>query len=51
MHGRIPPTASYVTIETDLMGCVTVVEEPFEPEIDHTAYGILSDLFRILNKR
>ena len=41
-------TASYVTIVTDLMGGVTVIEEPFEPEIDHTAYGVLSDLLRIL---
>ena len=41
-------TASYVTIYTDLMGGVTVIEHPFEPEIDHTAYGVLSDLFRIL---
>ena len=24
------------------------IEEPFEPEIDHTAYGVLSDLLRIL---
>lgn len=44
-------TASYVTINTDLMGGVTVVEEPFEPEIDHTAYGVLSDLIRILTDR
>ena len=41
-------TASYVTITTDLMGGVTVIEEPFEPEIDHTAYGVLSDLLKIL---
>ena len=41
-------TSSYVTIDTDLMGATTVIEEPFEPEIDHTAYGVLSDLFRIL---
>ena len=42
-------TSSYVSIMTDLMGGVTVIEEPFEPEIDHTAYGVLSDLLRILN--
>lgn len=41
-------TSSYVSIMTDLMGGVTVIEEPFEPEIDHTAYGVLSDLLRIL---
>lgn len=43
-------TSSYVTIDTDLMGATTVIEEPFEPEIDHTAYGVLSDLLRILKK-
>ena len=42
-------TSSYVTIDTDLMGATTVIEEPFEPEIDHTAYGVLSDFLRILN--
>ncbi len=44
-------TSSYVTIDTDLMGATTVIEEPFEPEIDHTAYGVLSDLLRILKDR
>ena len=43
-------TSSYVTIDTDLMGATTVIEEPFEPEIDHTAYGVLSDLLRILKE-
>lgn len=43
-------TSSYVTVTTDLMGGVTIVEEPFEPEIDHTAYGILSDVLRILTE-
>ena len=43
-------TSSYVTMTTDLMGGVTVIEEPFEPEIDHTAYGVLSDLLRILRE-
>lgn len=41
-------TSSYVTIDTDLMGATTIIEEPFEPEIDHTAYGVLSDVLRIL---
>ena len=41
-------TSSYVTIDTDLMGATTIIEEPFEPEIDHTAYGVISDLFRIM---
>lgn len=43
-------TSSYVTIDTDLMGATTVIEEPFEPEIDHTAYGVLSDVLRILKE-
>ncbi len=43
-------TSSYVTIDTDLMGATTIIEEPFEPEIDHTAYGVLSDLLRILKE-
>lgn len=43
-------TSSYVTIDTDLMGATTVIEEPFEPEIDHTAYGVLSDFLRILKQ-
>ena len=43
-------TSSYVTIDTDLMGATTVIEEPFEPEIDHTAYGVLSDVLRIIKE-
>ena len=43
-------TESYVRITTDLMGAITVVEHPHEPEIDHTAYGVLSDLLRILTE-
>ena len=33
-----------------VMGDVTMVEHPFEPEINHTAYGILSDLLRLLTE-
>ena len=43
-------TMSYVTINTDLTGEMTMVEHAFEPEIDHTAYGVLSDLLRILKE-
>ena len=43
-------TSSYVTIDTDLMGATTVIEEPFEPEIDHTAYGVLSDVLKIIKE-
>ena len=48
MAAIMDATMSYVTVNTDLMGEVTVVEHAFEPEIDHTAYGVLSDLLRIL---
>ena len=49
MAAIMDATMSYVTVNTDLMGEVTVVEHAFEPEIDHTAYGVLSDLLRILS--
>lgn len=41
-------TAAAVTINTDLMGEVSIIEHVYEPEIDQTAYGVLSDLLRIL---
>ena len=41
-------TMSYVTVNTDLTGEMTMIEHAFEPEIDHTAYGVLSDFLRIL---
>ena len=50
MAAIMDATMSYVTVNTDLMGEVTVVEHAFEPEIDHTAYGVLSDLIRILSE-
>jgi len=50
MAAIMDATMSYVTMNTDLMGEVTVVEHAFEPEIDHTAYGVLSDLLRILTR-
>ena len=34
----------------DLTGEMTMVEHAFEPEIDHTAYGVLSDFLRILTE-
>ncbi|MDL2327561.1 hypothetical protein LJC64_02745 [Ruminococcaceae bacterium OttesenSCG-928-A11] len=54
---EVPPTdamstitgaASVVGFTTDLMGKVAVIEYEHKPEIDQTAYGILSDLARIL---
>lgn len=37
-------TTSLVTLTTDLMGRITIVEE--EPEIQQTAYGVFSDILR-----
>ncbi len=42
----ITGTTSVVSIETDLMGTISVVEH--EPEIEQTAYGIFSDMLRII---
>jgi len=42
----ISGTSSAVSITTDLMGTVTVVEN--EPEIEQTAYGIFSDTIRMI---
>ncbi|MDF2948583.1 MAG: hypothetical protein K0R07_597, partial [Sedimentibacter sp.] len=41
-------TTSIVSITTDLMGTVSIVEH--EPEIEQTAYGVFSDLVRVLSK-
>ncbi len=50
LYAAINGTASLVTIRTDLMGEISIIEEIYEPEIDQTAYGILSDLFRLLTE-
>jgi len=42
-------TTSIVSITTDLMGTISVVEH--EPEIEQTAYGVFSDLVRVLSNR
>jgi homoserine dehydrogenase len=44
----ISGTSSVVSITTDLMGTVSIVEH--DPEIEQTGYGILSDLLRILER-
>lgn len=44
--GSIRGTSSVVSITTDLMGKVSIVEH--DPEILQTGYGVLSDLLRIL---
>lgn len=42
----ITGTSSVVSITTDLMGTISIVEH--EPEIEQTAYGVFSDLIRII---
>lgn len=44
---NITGTTSIVSITTDLMGTISVVEQ--EPEIEQTAYGVFSDLIRVLS--
>lgn len=43
----ITGTSSVVSITTDLMGTVSIVEH--DPEIEQTGYGVFSDLLRIIN--
>lgn len=50
LYATVDSTASAITLTTDLMGDISIVEHPFEPEIDHTAYGIFSDLMRIIHR-
>lgn len=48
LYASINGTAAVITIDTDLMGEISIVEHVYEPEIDQTAYAILSDLISIL---
>lgn len=48
MFATINGTAAALTITTDLFGDISIIEHVHEPEIDQTAYGILSDLYRVL---
>lgn len=50
LFSTINGTAACVTLTTDLMGDVSIIEHVYEPEIDQTAYGVLSDLLRILTE-
>lgn len=43
----ITGTTSIVSLTTDMMGTVSIVEH--EPEIEQTAYGVFSDLIRVLS--
>ncbi len=44
----IDSTSSIISIETDLMGTISIVEQ--NPEIQQTAYGIFSDLLTVLKR-
>ena len=48
LYASINGTAAMVTITTDLMGSISIVEHNFQPEVDQTAYGVLSDLLHIM---
>ncbi len=47
-YASIKGTSSALTLHTDLMGAVTVIEH--DPEIEQTGYGIFSDLIRLIRK-
>lgn len=46
IYSNIKGTSSVVTITTDLMGDISIVEH--EPEIEQTAYGVFGDLIRVI---
>ena len=48
LFATVSGTSSVVTICTDLMGAISVVEH--DPEILQTGYGILSDLIRVIRE-
>lgn len=48
MFASINGTAAALTLTTDLLGPISIIEQVHEPEIDQTAYGILSDLYRVI---
>jgi homoserine dehydrogenase len=48
LFASITGTTSVVSITTDLMGTVSVIEH--DPETSQTAYGILSDTLRVIEK-
>ncbi|MGO1371836.1 MAG: hypothetical protein ACTHVE_08275 [Senegalia sp. (in: firmicutes)] len=49
IYANIKGTSSVVTISTDLMRDLTIVEH--DPEIEQTAYGVFSDLLRVIKNR
>ncbi|MGE5678516.1 MAG: hypothetical protein ACM3ZR_10730 [Pseudomonadota bacterium] len=48
IYANIDSTSSVVSIKTDLMGEICIVER--NPEIQQTAYGIYSDVLTLLNR-
>ena len=48
IYASIEGTSSILTIQTDLMGTLTVIEEA--PEVQQSAYGIFADLMAIIEK-
>lgn len=46
IYSNIKGTSSVVTITTDLMGDISIIEH--EPEIEQTAYGVFGDLIRVV---
>jgi len=48
LYSTVNGTSSILSITTDLMGKLTIIEE--EPEILQTAYGVFSDLVRIVEQ-
>ncbi len=49
IYGIIDTTSSVITIKTDLMGELSILEH--KPEIQQTAYGIYSDLLTLIKKK
>jgi len=47
MLASIDSTSSVVSITTDLMGKLSIIEHA--PEIEQTAYGIFGDVVRVLD--
>lgn len=48
IFSRIDATSSILSITTDLMGEISIVEH--DPEIQQTAYGVYSDLLTLINR-
>ncbi len=48
MLASIDSTTSVVSIKTDMMKTISVIEH--QPEIEQTAYGVFSDMLRVLNE-